>query len=96
MALQLNFTTEEDVTANYWRVTGLRLNVDTSESFVELSLYRTSSARNNGKKSILQKVYEFSGTDYPFDVVSMDAANSLNIAYEKLKTLPEFAGAADV
>lgn len=96
MALQLSLTTEEDVSANYWRITGLRLNIASQESFVELELYKTRNASNAGKRSLLKNVYGFSGSDYPFSVAAMDVANPITIAYEKLKTLPEFAEAVDV
>lgn len=80
------------VLANYWRIT--RVEFDASHEYINVtaSLYLSKEERLAGSEPVVR-------TDVRFKPVTLDdLANAENLkvfCYDKLKTLPDFAGAED-
>lgn len=87
MALQMNYKTQDQfgndvVLPNcYIKVSKVSGNKDTVSAYVDFII-------NENDGAALQHLHRFSP--------DMNGANFIKQAYEHLKTLPEFAGAADV
>jgi hypothetical protein len=107
MALQKDYETKEGYTANYWRITAVHLTAKNIADSFKIALYKDKTSRDAGKDIILLKHYTFPITDQetnevlhnsPFTLEAMDTAdsNAYKIAYNWLKTQPEFSGALDV
>lgn len=95
MALELSKELETGYNANYWKIDKLDINTKEETSFITVNLYKDNAARLADKKEVFSRTFEWCGNDYPFIVAAMDVDNPLTIAYTKLKTLDEFAGAID-
>lgn len=83
----------------------LKLTVTTPQGFEAIDAYhRVEAVKIVGKTSINFELCSHKAADHPvaFEVASrvcgydLDGDNPIKQAYEHLKTLPEFAGAADV
>ncbi len=97
MALQLNKEMSTGVTGDYWKVTKVILEGE-DECLVTVKLFKDSAARLASKLPLETLEYSFKDSENPCLIVEMDEANQnpFFLVYEKLKTLPEFAGALDV
>jgi hypothetical protein len=95
MALQLSKELDTGVTGDYWRVVLVQLSPLGDRSTVIVCLYKDAAARAADKTPLETREYSWNAADYPFAVAALDEDNPYVIAYEKLKTLPEFVGAVD-
>ncbi len=97
MALQLAIESPSGHVSDYHRI--VEVDADHQQSFarVGVGLYKDQAARTAGKEPVKVTRYVWSGEEFPFDLVAMAAAgtNHVAVAYDKLKTLPEFEGAVD-
>lgn len=107
MALQLNYTNDQDFTGNYWRISHFNINYKPNLVECRVSLFKDAAAAAAGKAPMLENNYvwqeddgeggpdEFTGW---FDSATLDVVsqNPQERAYVKLKTLTEFTGAIDV
>jgi hypothetical protein len=104
MALQKDFETDFSYTANYWRVCGIFLNKLTGRDTIEIFVYKDKTSRDNNKKPISVKQYNFPFDEdgqiitSPFTFEEMNKLNNnvYKIAYNWLKSRPAFEGAIDV
>lgn len=95
MALQLSKDLPSGFSADYWRIESVDLVPGTTRVIV--AIYKDSAARQAGKAAVSQADYSWTADDNPCTLDAMDSgSNAFALAYEKLKTLPEFAGAQDV
>ncbi len=106
MALQKDFELDNGVTGNYLRVENVLIeNKNGANDSFYVYLYLNKSASDNGKKP-LKLLFTF---NFPFDKgevlhnspFTLEAMNTVDnnpykIAYNWLKTQPEFSGAIDV
>lgn len=108
MALQKDYETKEGYIANYWRITAVHLTAQNKADSFTLLVYKDKDSRDANKSPIgTAKHYTFPVYDEntaeiimpsPFIFSQMDKTgiNPYTIAYDWLKTLPEFSGALDV
>jgi len=88
MALQLNKTTEHNMSADYWKITRLNLNVPKKIAEVTVSLFKNQSSSTD-KKKIGSKMFYLSGSKYLFKPVDQNPVgeNPIKTAYDQLKLL---------
>jgi len=92
MALALITSTPYGVNANYHKIAELRLNPHMRISYVELWSFVSIEAREAGANPLAVHMFEWSGDEFPFQFDT----NNFEIAYTKIKTLPEWSPAEDV
>ena len=97
MGLQLSKTLSSGHTADYWRITLLRL-LKNGVTECQVELYKDQAAAADNKAAVDGLSYTWEDADNPCTISAMDvvASNPFHLCYEKLKTLPEFSGATDV
>lgn len=108
MALQKDYETNEGYTANYWRIIDINLTAkNIADSFTYL-VYKDKSSRDAGKQPadksfhktfpIIDKNTDEVLYESPFTIEAMNTAdnNPYIVAYNWLKTQPEFSGSTDV
>jgi len=91
MALQMSFTSEEmgaTFPSAYWKVDILRVRKE--EILIVVGVYSDATARQNGKRPVENRAYTKS-----YDEIT-GANNSIQEAYNYLKTLSEFSTAIDI
>lgn len=91
MALAKEIRQSDGVTTNYHRILFITITPNRQNSIAVLS-YVDNEARDSEKENVISQPYQKS--------ITYETAYSPNMtvemAYEYLKTLPEFAGAIDV
>ena len=82
----------------YWKIVEIRINYLARTSVVLIFQWADQQARLDGKQWLQERQYSWDGAEFPFDLAALDAEgmNHVRAAYEKLRTLPEYAGAVDV
>lgn len=101
MALVKNeeLVTGISLTEGYYRVTAVDLKAD-KRAEITVSVYKDANVRKAGKLMIEDRVYVVSKTEFDtfFDVMVLDQVgnNPYKVAYEYLKTLPEFSTALNM
>ena len=98
MALQLPIVSPTGHTSDYLRVVEVITQQAVRTSRVVVWVYKDAAARAADKARVAELNYYWDGESYPFDLAALDAEgmNHVKAAYEKLRTLPEYAGAVDV
>lgn len=91
MALYKEIKQADGVTTNYHRILYLTSTVNRQNSIAVLS-YVDDEARTNEKENVMAQPYQKAVT-YE---TSYSPNMTIELAYEYLKTLPEFEGATDV
>lgn len=84
------------VTASYWKITEVYGQLLEGTSVIKLSGYVNAEARQAGLSPVDSKQVSFTGADSLFHSSVLDVINPIALAYNKLKTLPEFQGCTDV
>lgn len=87
-----------EVKASYWKIVEIYGNLLENISTIKLNGYISAEARQGGLQPVDTKQVSFSAADHLFDITVNDqlSMNPIKLAYEKIKTLPEFQGALDV
>jgi len=102
MALQLSYDASTGATHStaYHKITRLNNDRDGSRMTIQVSIYKDSTAKTDGKTPVGMAVYTVSDSDYTtyyanavLDTVSQ---NHIERSYEYLKTLSDYSGASDV
>jgi len=98
MGLQLSHEIATGHTGNYWAIDELYIEPIKREAGVRLRLWKDQQARIDGKPPMTLRTYGWHDEDYPYDLATLDTVgkNPMNIAYDIIKTKPEFEGAVDV
>jgi hypothetical protein len=93
MAIQLNFTTDQDINLpeTYWRITEIRIGLISSHANCYFTGYKDKAARDAGKQSIGVKEYAVNGEEFKkFYVKMMDKElNLAEVFYSIAKTRKE-------
>lgn len=92
MALGLAVPTNFGVSCDYWRVDGLYYDARNEIMRVSMHLYHDAAAAGEGKLSMREEAFAIENVT----LADMAAKNPVKLAYERVKQLPFFAGAADV
>lgn len=87
-----------DVKATYWKVTEIWGDYMKRVASVKLAGFVSQEARIAGLEPIDFKQITFVDNDFILDSAQLVSLNTnpVTLAYEKIKTLPEFQGALDV
>lgn len=102
MALIKTIQMQSGVNVNYWRI--VRISLEPRRALVTVIGYQSSVERNEEKalnedqlKVVIGAVkeYEWRGAQNPFTNVALRSSLPLDIAYTKLKTLPDWSGSVD-
>lgn len=91
MALYKPIKQEDGVTTNYHRILFLQSTINRQNSIVVMS-YIDEQTRNDEKQMLDSVTYRKSKT-YEIDY---SPSMTIELAYEYLKTLPEFEGATEI
>ena len=97
MALNLPVTFPNGITADYWKVVGVSVDVPTSTVNLSVALYLDSEARTDGREPIeVSQVGGISALPTLQALIFKSGGNLVAAVYDYLKSLPEFEGAKDV
>jgi len=72
------------VIANYWRLSGLNIDLDAQDARITMSGYVDQAARLAGLRPITQMVVRWTGAQNPITQENMVAGAAFAIAYQKL------------
>ena len=95
MALQMTKNLDSGVAVTYHRVTGLMINMASSDARFVVDSYVDGPARLDGKSPVTQEVFTVHGDTFTLTNAAMGSRSPVALAYDYLKTLPKFAGAVD-
>lgn len=102
MALIKTVQMPSGVNVSYWRI--VRISLEPRRALVTVVGYKSTVERSEEKglnedqlKVVVgaAREYEWKGDNNPFTGAAMRANLPVDIAYAKLKTLPEWSGSAD-
>lgn len=81
----------------YWKVVQVNCDYMGQTGHMTVNIYKSKTARNNGKQPLSQKSYDFTGEtfDSVYGTANLDTNNPVKASYNYLKTLPEYASATD-
>lgn len=92
MAIKLERTLKNDITAEYWRLTQVDLGLDAFTVSGHLALYKNARSRKEGKEQIYSELFNFVVPQSEWQGV---LSNPVAWVYNKLKT-DQLTGGADV
>lgn len=89
MALQISIPNNYGTETTYWKIVDTNINWLTKSSHITLCGWVDKQARLDGKQPTDQRSYDWGGTEFPFEVATLDEedVNILTVAYEKIKSL---------
>ena len=98
MALQIAREAPTGHVSDYHRVVEVITQQAVRTSRVVVWVYKDAAARLADMARVEELNYYWDGESYPFDlaVLDVEGMNQYRVAYEKLKSLPEYEGAVDV
>jgi len=97
MALQKSKLTQYGVSANYWRIRSLFIDLKAERATAVLELYLTSETSGSAPLEARSYMFGTEANPFPFTAIAMDAKNAYKIAYDAIKLADPFlADAADV
>lgn len=98
MALQKDLLLSTGVTANYWRVTKISIDIDAGSVNIDVSLYLNKTVRENGSDPIYNQSFM---TDIDANLndelnTGFKTGNAMQASYDFLKTTNYLLDAIDV
>jgi hypothetical protein len=93
MAMQLTTVLNSGVSGNYWKISDIYIQRDIQQISITMSLYLSQSCRQQNMSPLTTSNYLINGSVCSSIVSSADI---IQVLYDYLKLLPEFAGETDV
>jgi hypothetical protein len=93
MALKMQKTLSSGVIANYWKIDKIDIHFGTTTSYVYMNIFLDKTSRDSDKEKIESFTFELSGADFPY---LSEIPDVRAVAYNVLKTKPEFEGSEDI
>jgi len=97
MALRLRSVTKENHVGEYWKIVNVNMNVVNRSSRIKIALYENRISRKSGGNPLDYRQYTWEDLENPFtfDTINVEGMDPIEIAYNKIKSFPEWEGAED-
>ena len=88
MALQLDKDLGNGITANYFKIAALELNIEGNSVRIKMAVYKDAAARAAGNAPMMGFDIGLDDTEFPLSIAAQDVAgkNVSKLCYEKIKT----------
>jgi len=97
MALRLKSVTKNN-SGEYWKIVNVNMNPVNRSSKIKMALYENRISMTTGGEPLdfRQYIWEDIENPFTFDTITKNGEDLIDLAYNKIKKLPEWEGAEDI